>query len=97
MKTTNEILNKALELAKEGKALLFIGSGYSREAKNIKGNNLCSSTELSNKIARLMGLDNDNQMGLSRTATLYLEGKVIIKQKHKLLLNLFKIIFYVVV
>ena len=74
MKTTNEILNKALELAKEGKALLFIGSGYSREAKNIKGNNLCSSTELSNKIARLMGLDNDNQMGLSRTATLYLEG-----------------------
>lgn len=38
MKTTNEILNKALELAKEGKALLFIGSGYSREAKNIKGN-----------------------------------------------------------
>ena len=74
METKKENLTKALKLAKEGKALLFIGSGYSKDAENIKGKNLCSSTELSNKIAGLMGLDDDRKMGLCKIATLYLEG-----------------------
>lgn len=61
MKTANENLCNALKLAKEGKALLFIGSGYSREAKNNKNQYLCSSSELSEKIVELMGVDNAQQ------------------------------------
>ena len=49
-------LDRALEHALDGHAILFIGAGFSREARNVRNTALKNGPELTEHLSRLAGL-----------------------------------------
>jgi len=64
---------KAIEYALAGKALLFLGAGFSRMAINLLDVEMGDATELSYKLCRQMGLKENGD--LSKDSNHYLRSK----------------------
>jgi len=64
-------LRTIIEHAVDGEAVLFVGSGFSRSAKNVAGTNLKTASGLAAHLSRLCGLETPGS--LSDVADLYLE------------------------
>ena len=50
-------LDETLEFAIQGMSILFLGSGFSREAEDVRGNKLKSGPELAKHLSDLCGAD----------------------------------------
>ncbi len=66
-------INQAIEIALSGKALLFLGAGFSTEAININDKNIGDAKAFSRFLCSEMGLDNNDD--LSRVSNMFLKKK----------------------
>jgi len=68
-------LDDAIKYALEGKAVLFAGSGFSYGAKNIRGENIKTGTQLKDYIGDICDISRDNNYGLSTIAEHFISSK----------------------